>query len=371
MPRPRAKTPGPSLQANRASQSNSRLSTQDGVTTPGTNLFPLDLQEITASTDKTNDFKHTSASTQQTYPAGSSGRRHPSTSPSVMAPQLSSSLATATSNEQLTSLITSTVKSLFKELMAGALEGRSSTEQPAAPKERATESKADRPSTRAASLSSAMDRSNDDMAGLEQSDLDFIKSFVTTPGPQVTPQHGGANSSSSNSTGSNSSSLGDIFKEVAPNDNFQRTDFDTVLADAIKSERNQRSFKGVREFYRSWNPCMLAVLKDFPEKYAAYRAYEQFLLQLAIERSWKAADFYHWEFFRDIKEGHTTMEEGPRNAYVLMEMERKFPAAKESNKKGAQAKQGDKQQKYCKVHGKCAHSTKECNSQPTSKEEKG
>lgn len=139
---------------------------------------------------------------------------------------------------------------------------------------------------------------------------------------------------------------------LLPLDSFESRDLAELVQGALSNKSKQRSFKSWKEFARFWKPHMKKLWAKDKALFLQYYEYECFLTELSIDRSWAAANFYHWEFFRAVKDGSGAMST-PCNLRVLMEVDANFPATEA---------EGRLQQ--CDLHGWCNHATEECEDEP-------
>lgn len=115
----------------------------------------------------------------------------------------------------------------------------------------------------------------------------------------------------------------------------------------------QRSFKNYKDFMRVYSPFMEKMWAKDKAAFLSHYKYQCFITELAMERSWPAADLYHWEFFRAVRDG-THQVSQPCNLRVLMEVNNQFPVKKSGGSAGTPGSS------YCNTHGWCGHVTSDC-----------
>ena len=139
---------------------------------------------------------------------------------------------------------------------------------------------------------------------------------------------------------------------LMPLDTFESRDLREIVQQAFAQKDKQKSFKTYKDFMRVYTPFTEKMWAEDKAAFWNHYRYQCFITQLAMERSWPAADFYHWEFFRSVRDGTHPVSQ-PCNLRVLMEVNEQFPA----KKSGGGATPGAS---YCDIHGWCGHVTSAC-----------
>ena len=135
----------------------------------------------------------------------------------------------------------------------------------------------------------------------------------------------------------------------------------TVLVkDALTASRKRQSFGSFEKFNAAFKPWFASLVHGDSQRAMHCFNYYAFLVTLAFEKSWAAAEAYHWLLFERVERGEYDLADGPGEYMCLHKIDQAYPTKKTS--KGGRGGNGKARADltYCPLHGWCGHKSADC-----------
>ena len=133
-----------------------------------------------------------------------------------------------------------------------------------------------------------------------------------------------------------------------------------LVSDALRSSRSKLKFGSFEKFQEAFTPWFLSSLHGDAEQASDYFKYYNFIVSLAFEKSWKAAEAYHWLLFARIERGEYDLRQGPEDYKSLRRIDIDYPTrSSKPNNDNNTKKKKTTDFSFCPLHGYCNH-TEQC-----------
>jgi hypothetical protein len=147
-----------------------------------------------------------------------------------------------------------------------------------------------------------------------------------------------------------------------PDGRLQAAHVQVLVSNALRASKDKQKFGSFEKFTDAYTPWILSLIRGDEEVAAcAFRCFS-FIVMLAFEKSWKAAEEYHCERVE------YTLSQRPQDWISLRKIDQMYPTkAKKSGSSGGSYGGGtsghiDKADLiWCPKHGWCAHKPEDCN----------
>ncbi len=100
----------------------------------------------------------------------------------------------------------------------------------------------------------------------------------------------------------------------------------TVLVkDALIASRKRQSFGSFEKFHTAFKPWFASLVHGDSQRAMHCFNYYAFLVTLAFEKSWEAAEAYHWLLFERMERGEYDLANGPVDHMCLRKVDHAYP----------------------------------------------
>ena len=212
--------------------------------------------------------------------------------------------------------------------------------------------------TRAVRFADALDRAGEKAFGLPPNDQVTLATFIgrndPVPHSHARTLHGSRSAMSGQHGESDALLFPSTFGGSA---NIAQAA--ELVQSAVRQHSTKAKFGSYKQFKRTFNRVMRALVDEDPAKFLQYYKHEENVVTLALERSWEAAEAYHWDTFARVADGEFSFEQGSIDLETWCAVIEKFP-----RKKAGKDKKGKKTFK-CTWHGvDCSHPSSSCTLNP-------
>jgi len=148
-----------------------------------------------------------------------------------------------------------------------------------------------------------------------------------------------------------------------PDGRLQAEHAQVLVSNALKASKNKQHFGSFEKFSDAYTPWILSLIRGSEEEAVCAFRYFNFIMTLAFEKSWKAAEEYHWLLFARIERGEYALSQGPQDWISLRKLDQLYPtkANKPARSGGEPSGRFNKENLIkCPLHGWCMHKPVDC-----------
>jgi hypothetical protein len=136
----------------------------------------------------------------------------------------------------------------------------------------------------------------------------------------------------------------------------------TVLVkDALTASRKRQSFGSFEKFHAAFKPWYASLVHGDSQKAMHCFNYYAFIVTLAFEKSWAAAEAYHWLLFERVERGEYDLADGPSEYMCLRKIDQAYPTrANKGGRSNGSSRSKRTDLTFCPLHGWCGHTPATC-----------
>jgi len=195
-----------------------------------------------------------------------------------------------------------------------------------------------------------------DVTGLNEDARGLLGAFMSADLNKVTNQH-------NTQSHAHMSDLSRPLFPGRPDGRLQAEHATVLVSDALRTSRAKLKFGSFEKFQNAFTPWFLSALHGDAEQASDYFKYYNFIVSLSFEKSWAAAEAYHWLLFARIERGEYDLRQGPEDYKSLRRIDIDYPTR--SSKATGPSRPTKTYKKptdfvFCPLHGYCAHAEASC-----------